>query len=609
MEALSVMDVNAITASGNAAILAQELRASILMSALVRQKICPNHVETFGVLRTKHAPRDIWGCPGEVFTKYVDRAREGGREGGREGSAPPSPPIHPKAPTRAALSHGDFQLIRMELCRHGDLEGFLRRQPEGVLPPALTRLLLFQMCFALYAARDTHLMRHYDLKLLNFLLADFPAPGPSTSSSLASSSSSLSKGVRSQRRVLRARQDGGRGGGEGEMEYDHNEEEETAPSTRVNKGGRRRMGGQKEEEEEKEKEEVVTVRYGLGAHTYLLPLPASLPLCVKLADFGTADLSAETWGQPIGLEQFTTLENTPVDFLVNGDQAQQGFAADAFSLGLAVWHLFTGSMPYEEVMENVRCPPSLRRALAKAWGGKGYWVLGRVLDAGGEGGEEEEEEVDLTLFHTFYRYLVLLGLPSEEEQQQGPRSRGRNPVWKAVASLVGPNPTIAAATATAAGEAAFLSSSFIKPLTMSTRKRAVRATTASSNSSSRSGSGSGVSPAPLSLKERVTHQFWQDHAAFSITRGTHPLVARGRERLHAVPGALPLLRSLLHYLPEKRPTMFQALSSEVFACLREEDEGEVGREKGEYFSAYFRGRRMRGGKLNMRSAVPLREDI
>ena len=60
MEALSVMDVTAITATGNAAILAQELRASILMSALVRHRICPNHVQTYGVLRTKHAPRCVF---------------------------------------------------------------------------------------------------------------------------------------------------------------------------------------------------------------------------------------------------------------------------------------------------------------------------------------------------------------------------------------------------------------------------------------------------------------------------------------------------------------------------------------------------------------------
>ena len=121
---------------------------------------------------------------------------------------------------------------------------------------------------------------------------------------------------------------------------------------------------------------------------------------MKLADFGTADLVEETLGQPVGLDQFTTLENTPVDFLVDGDRAtqvrarvyvghdvsclplspvaeraltvfaypvmclsvclsvcpfpsqqqqQQGYAADAFSLGLAVLHLFTGSAPYEEV--------------------------------------------------------------------------------------------------------------------------------------------------------------------------------------------------------------------------------------------------------------------
>ena len=49
----------------------------------------------------------------------------------------------------------------------------------------------------------------------------------------------------------------------------------------------------------------------------------SQPLCVKLADFGTADLAPETIGRPVGLDQFTTLENTPVDFLTDGDAATQ----------------------------------------------------------------------------------------------------------------------------------------------------------------------------------------------------------------------------------------------------------------------------------------------
>ena len=57
MEAVSIMDVSSILESGNAAILSQELRASILMSSLVRNKVCPNHVETYGVLRTQYAPR------------------------------------------------------------------------------------------------------------------------------------------------------------------------------------------------------------------------------------------------------------------------------------------------------------------------------------------------------------------------------------------------------------------------------------------------------------------------------------------------------------------------------------------------------------------------
>ena len=77
--------------------------------------------------------------------------------------------------------------------------------------------------------------------------------------------------------------------------------------------------------------------------------------------FGTADLCAENLGQPIGVEQFTTLENTPVEF--NGGEETQDFTADTFSLGLAVLHLFVGSAPYEEV----QCPDELFDALTAIW--------------------------------------------------------------------------------------------------------------------------------------------------------------------------------------------------------------------------------------------------
>jgi hypothetical protein len=143
VEAVSVMDIGAIAAMGNEAIVAQELRVSILMSALVRQRICPNHVQTFGVLRTGHDPKDLWSCSDQDF---LMRRAAGARKGPRAKAQGPT---------------GDYQLIRMELCRHGDLESYLRRQPDGLVPEATARDMLFQMCFSLYAAREAHLMRHY----------------------------------------------------------------------------------------------------------------------------------------------------------------------------------------------------------------------------------------------------------------------------------------------------------------------------------------------------------------------------------------------------------------------------------------------------------------
>ena len=99
------------------------------------------------------------------------------------------------------------------------------------MPAGVARLLLFQMCFALYAARDTHAMRHYDVKLLNFLLADFGHHDNHASSSSSSSS------------VLQENRQRQRGGG---------------------KGGKR--GGSSSSS-------TVAVRYGLGPHVYRLPLP------------------------------------------------------------------------------------------------------------------------------------------------------------------------------------------------------------------------------------------------------------------------------------------------------------------------------------------------
>ena len=61
--------------------------------------------------------------------------------------------------------------------------------------------------------------------------------------------------------------------------------------------------------------------------------------------------------------QFTTLENTPPDFLLLGTMARQDYSADMFGLGLCWLHLLTGRAPYEELMDSLQCPMELQRAL------------------------------------------------------------------------------------------------------------------------------------------------------------------------------------------------------------------------------------------------------
>jgi hypothetical protein len=98
-----------------------------------------------------------------------------------------------------------------------------------------------------------------------------------------------------------------------------------------------------------------------------------------------------------------------VDFLLHGSKATQGFAADTFSLGLAVLHLFTGNAPYEEILCDVRCPEGLYRLLQEVWASDpDYDVIRRVIHVDGK-------EVDRALHDTLYRYLVLFGLPSDKD--------------------------------------------------------------------------------------------------------------------------------------------------------------------------------------------------
>lgn len=252
-----------------------------------------------------------------------------------------------------------YQYIRMELCDNGDAEQFIKNHPDKMLTPWDCRNLLFQMAFALHVAADRFGLKHYDIKLLNFLLQSAKDP------TIA-------------------------------ME-DHPH---------------------------------VVLRYGIGSHVFRLrmnPLAANI---AKLADYGTSVMRTDTDGQPISLGQFTTLENTPPDFLILGNAAEQGYGHDCFGLGLCMLHLFTGHGPYEEILDEVVCPDNLKGKLRSIWKQKSHDVIHSVMLDDDENGMEMEDQ---TLFNTLYRYLVVFGIP---KKQFGIKTNGK--VWRAINSTLLP---------------------------------------------------------------------------------------------------------------------------------------------------------------------------
>ena len=50
-----------------------------------------------------------------------------------------------------------------------------------------------------------------------------------------------------------------------------------------------------------------------------------------------------------------------------GSNATQGYEADAWALGLCWLHLLAVDAPYEEIMEEIKCPIPLFRDLCKLW--------------------------------------------------------------------------------------------------------------------------------------------------------------------------------------------------------------------------------------------------
>jgi len=163
--------------------------------------------------------------------------------------------------------------------------------------------------------------------------------------------------------------------------------------------------------------DATVLRYGVGAHTFALRLPEGKEqYLAKIADYGTANVQSDSNGRPVTLAQFTTLENTPPEYLLLGDAAQQGYGHDCWNLGLCLLHLFTGYGPYEEILIEVVCPLDLKSKLKQLWLSDescGYDVIKSVILA--DVYEDENGvvagEPDEILYDTLYRYLVLFGIP------------------------------------------------------------------------------------------------------------------------------------------------------------------------------------------------------
>lgn len=442
-EAVSVMNVDQID---NVNVVGSELAVSVMLSSLVRRNICPNFVSVRGIFISEYEPSvSHWGCASNKAPqgKEYDHLR-----------------TYKKPRKPSSKKRGSFQYIRMELCSHGDLEEYIKRQSGFVLSPCDSRALLFQMAFSLHVAGNKFGMKHYDVKLLNFFVDDT---------------------------------------------NDVNVDAKKYPYT--------------------------VLQYGLGSHIFNVRMKTSNAVTVKLADFGTANMRAESNGQPVLIGNFTTLENTPPDYLILGDAAVQGYGHDCFGLGLCMLHLFTGYAPYEEIMEAVHCPPNLKRKLQNIWESNkpnGYEVIKNVIRCDvleDEDGNIIEGVPDEILYDTFYRFLVLFGMPSDRfECKEGSR------VWAAIDHCIG------------------------MELSNSTSTRSRR-----NLASSRT------------RKKGPDHaQYIHDCDRFSLSRGDNEHIARARTTLERFNGGMDLLLSLVTFDPKKRASPLDVMNSKFMESLRDD---------------------------------------
>mmetsp|Transcript_487 Transcript_487/g.769 ORF Transcript_487/g.769 Transcript_487/m.769 type:complete len:1375 (-) Transcript_487:1532-5656(-) len=275
-----------------------------------------------------------------------------------------------------------------------------------------------------------------------------------------------------------------------------------------------------------EKAGDVVMRYGLGAHTFALKSQRGQGIIAKLADYGTANVDSGSCGQAVTIAQFTTLENTPIDFLILGDAAHQGHGHDCFGLGLCMLHLYTGHAPYEEILEEVTCPPNLKKELRTIWENEAesnYSVIRSLILSEvykDEEGHIIEGEPDEVLYDTLYRFLVLFGVPDVSS------TLSNSKVWIAIKNTL----------------------------------------------ESKSNTGKAKKSGGKKSQRNESTQFNRDRRKYSLSRGNNKYIARARKSLESLHGGMDLLLSLVSFDPQTRASALDVLNSPFMTPLREEEE-------------------------------------
>ena len=486
-EAMSVLDIKQLRTDGLSEALAKELWISLMLSQLRRRGRCPHFLHLHQCFQSSMPPpEDEWGAPASraipptpkkippTPARLATETDSESEDDGCPATPVPSRARRPKQtpkkmtpmatrapmtarkppPTAARAPPGTarrrkpaatsrkprqvhaYQYVLSELATGGDMEEACKLQPGEAWETAMLPTLLFQMLFSVHVAQKELMLRHYDIKLLNFFLTQPPAP----------------------RRALRGTD--------------------------------------------------VRMRYAAGKSEYEITLRAGENTLAMLADFGTADVDEETLGAAVGVAQYTTLENTPPELLLGGAAAAQSYACDAFGLGLCVVHLLTGEAPYEELLDELHCPPDLAAALDGAWRGGGdgkesvYHAMVRLLD-------DDENNV---LPDTLYRLLIMLGpslAPAADADGavDGGGVVGASAAWAAVRKW---------AKSSAGGK-----------------------------------------------------RYAKDRKQWSLLDGGKAeAIERARARMGELPGCEALLRGLTHFDPERRWGVEEAIASDFFAPLR-----------------------------------------